>query len=379
MRNVALDLGVQKTAYCEVSGGQVIKRATVSDVESLRCLLGPEQAAARVAIEACREAWHWHDLLVGWGNDVLLVDTTRSKQLGIGSHGRKTDRIDAEVLAHAVERGGVPIAHLLSPHRRELRRWLAIRRALVETRAQFVTTLRGLAREQGVRLPSSHTGNFANAVRRRKSYAPSLQSILEPGLTTLDALTPQIELVETELGKLCCVEPAIQILATVPGVALIIAASFVSVIDDARRFRRAHEVQSYLGLVPSEASSGGRRRLGAISKQGNCYLRAMMVQAAWGLWRTADKRDPLRQWVDAVSKRRGKRVAVIALARRLSGVMWAMWRDGTVYESERLAARQARGVRQHAQTLEYRATALEAAARKLPYSTSSSTPEVTTT
>jgi hypothetical protein len=104
-----------------------------------------------------------------------------------------------------------------------------------------------------------------------------------------------------------------------------------------------------------------------------------MVQAAWGLWRTADKNDPLRQWVDAVSKRRGKRVAVIALARRLSGVMWAMWRDGTVYESARLAVRQARGVRQYAQTLECRATALEAAARKLPYAKSSSTPEVATT
>ncbi|HEY6561708.1 MAG TPA: IS110 family transposase [Polyangiaceae bacterium] len=241
-----------------------------------------------------------------------------------------------------------------------------------------MTTQGGLAREQGVRLPSSHTGNFANAVRRRKSYPPSRQSILEPGLTTLDALTSQVEFVETELGKLCSGERAIQILATVPGVALIIAASFVSVIDDAR-FRRAHEVQSYLGLVPSEATTGGRRRLGAISKQGNCYLRALMVQAAWVLWRTADKRDPLRQWVDAVSKRRGKRVAVIALARRLFGVMWAMWRDGTVYESERLATHQARGVRQHAQTPEYRATALEAAARKLPYSISSSTPEVTTT
>jgi hypothetical protein len=114
-------------------------------------------------------------------------------------------------------------------------------------------------------------------------------------------------------------------------------------------------------------------------KQGNCYLRALMVQAAWALWRTADRSDPLRQWVDAVSERRGKRVAVIALARRLSGVMWAMWRDGTVYEPARLATRQARGVRQHAQSLEYRAAALEAAAPKLSYATTSSTLEVATT
>src|SRR4051812_33075417 len=110
MRKVALDLGAKKTTYCEVSGEQVTQRATVTSVESLRSLLGPEQAEATVAIEACREAWHVYDLLTSWGNRVLLVDTTRSRRLGIGQHGRKTDRIDAEVLARAVARGGIPLA-----------------------------------------------------------------------------------------------------------------------------------------------------------------------------------------------------------------------------------------------------------------------------
>jgi len=137
MRKVALDLGGKKTTYCEVAGGEVVQRATVSAVESLQSLLGPEQLAATVAIEACREAWYVHDLLTSWGNQVILVDTTRSRQLGIGQHGRKTDRIDAEVLARAVERGGIPMAHVLSPHRRELRRQIGIRRALVQTRANL--------------------------------------------------------------------------------------------------------------------------------------------------------------------------------------------------------------------------------------------------
>ena len=120
MRKVALDLGARKTADCEVRGEKVVRRE-------------PEQPPAVVAIEACREAWHVHDLLTSWGNEVVLVDTTRSRRLGIGQHGRKTDRIDAEVLALALERGGIPVAHLLSPHRRELRRWLGVRRALAET------------------------------------------------------------------------------------------------------------------------------------------------------------------------------------------------------------------------------------------------------
>ena len=74
MRNVALDLGARKTSYCEVFQDEVVKRATVSSMESLQCLLGPAQPPARVAIEACREAWYVYDLLTSWGNDVLLVD-----------------------------------------------------------------------------------------------------------------------------------------------------------------------------------------------------------------------------------------------------------------------------------------------------------------
>src|SRR5688500_4798911 len=143
MRNVALDLGVKKTTYCEVVDGKVVERGTVSSVMSLEPLLGPAAPPARVAIEACREAWFVHSLLTQWGNDVLLVDTTRSAKLGIGQHGRKNDRIDAEVLARAVERGGIPLAHVLSPHRQDLRRQLGIRRALVETRAQYIVTIRG--------------------------------------------------------------------------------------------------------------------------------------------------------------------------------------------------------------------------------------------
>ncbi len=124
MRTLALDLGKKITTFCEIAEGAVVQRGTVSSVESLVCLLGPEQPPARVAIEACREAWFVHDLLTSWGNMVMLVDTTRSRQLGIGQHGRKTDRVDAETLARAAERGGLSAVHVLSAARGELRRWL---------------------------------------------------------------------------------------------------------------------------------------------------------------------------------------------------------------------------------------------------------------
>ena len=154
-------------------------------------------------------------------------------------------------------------------------------------------------------------------------------------------------------------------LTTAPGVGLIVAASFVSVIDEAKRFRSAHEVEAYLGLVPREDSSGDKRRIGSITKQGNSYARAMLVQAAWTLMRSAEKDDPLRAWADAVATRRGKRIAVIAVARRLAGVLFAMWRDGSVYESALVGAASARGLRRNAQAETVRATAMQRAADKM--------------
>jgi len=363
MRKVALDLGAKKTTYCEVADGQVVQRATVTSVESLRTLLGPEQPAAVVAIEACREAWYVYDLLTSWGNEVLLVDTTRSKQLGIGRHGRKTDRIDAEVLARAVERGGIPLAHVLSPHRRELRRQLGVRRALVETRAKLVTTMRGLVREHGEKLPSCATEHLL--VNARKARLPeALRQLIDPLLKTLEVVDSQLNTVEAELGTLCAQEPIIAHLCTAPGVGPIVAASFVAVVDDAQRFHRAHQLESYLGLVPSEDSSGGRRRVGAISKKGNSYLRALLVQAAWNVLRKSERADPLRQWGEAVAERRGKRIAVVAIARRLAGILFAMWRHGTVYDPLALGRKTARGLRSQAEDIKFRAEALERVAHK---------------
>src|SRR5262249_49524035 len=122
--------------------------------------LGPNCKPARVAFEACREGWHVHDKLADWGNDPTMLDTTRIRRIGVGQHKRKNDAIDAEVIAHAVDSGRFPEAHVLSPERRALRAQLSVRTALVETRSQYITTIRGLARAAGVLLPSCHTENF---------------------------------------------------------------------------------------------------------------------------------------------------------------------------------------------------------------------------
>ena len=363
MRNVALDLGVRKICLCEVRAGVVTVRRTVRSLEELKDVIGPGTPEACVAIEACREAWVVHATLQQWGHHPVLVDTTRIRQIGVGEHGRKNDRIDAEKLARALERGGLPLAHVLSPSRQMLRHELCVRGALVHTRAQYITTVRGIVRAMGSKLPSCEAPHFHQKVKA-SALPAATRTVVQPLLAVIATIDAQLVEVEQRLEVACDQEPVIQQLATTPGVAKIVAATFVSVIDDAGRFRKAHQVQSYLGLVPSEDTTGGRRRLGCITKSGNTYARAALVEAAWCIYRLRAE-DPLKLWAQSVARRRGSRIAVTALARRLAGVLWAMWRDRTVYEPARVALACAGGLRAAAQSTEMQAAALERAARKI--------------
>lgn len=366
MRSVGLDLGARHIAFCEVANGKVIDRVNVKSLSQLRSRLGPGSLPAHVAFEACREGWHVHDKLAEWGHDPRMLDTTRVRQIGVGQHQRKNDAIDAEAIAHAVESGRLPLAHVLSAERRALRAELSVRGALVETRTQYVTTIRGLARAAGVLLPSCDAGNFA-AKLDTMELDESTRALVSPLTAVLKALEGELERVEAKLAAMAENDFAIKLCATVPGVGLIVASTFVSVIDEAKRFRNAHAVGAYLGLVPGESTTGGpsKRRLGSITKQGNTMARVMLVQSAWLIIRSRNVDDPLRRWADNIASKRGKRIAVVALARKLAGVLWAMWRDGTVYDPTENATESARGIRREAREQAHRADALQKAASKL--------------
>jgi transposase len=366
MRSVGLDLGVRHISYCEVADGHVVDRTTVRSLSELTSRIGPECAPARIAFEACREGWHVHDTLIRWGHDPRMLDTTRIRTIGVGQHKRKNDAIDAEAIAQAVDAGHLPEAHVLSPERRALRAQLSVRGALVETRAQYVTTIRGLARAAGVLLPTCDSGNLVKRLQT-VSLDDSTRALIGPLVAILEAIEVQIAHVEQILAAFGEKDSILQLCATVPGVGLIVAATFVSVIDEAKRFKNAHAVGAYLGLVPGEATTGGpgKRRLGGITKQGNRMARAMLVQAAWLILRSRHSEDPLKRWGDHLMQTRGKKIAVVALARKLAGVLWAMWRDGTVYDRAWQAEQAARGVARAANREAHRAHALQVAARKL--------------
>jgi transposase len=114
------------------------------------------------------------------------------------------------------------------------------------------------------------------------------------------------------------------------------AVRFVAALDDVTRFRNAHAVQSYLGLTPGENSSSDRKQQTGITKAGAMEVRRALVQAAWAAFRKAPK-EPMVGWATQIAARRGVFIAIVALARKLAGILFAMWRDGTTYRPSRSA------------------------------------------
>jgi transposase len=358
-------LGARHIAHCEVVDGAVVSRGSVRRLSELMAILGPGTEPARVAFEAGREAWHVHDVIEGWGQKPLMVDTTRVRQLGVGQHGRKRDAIDAEMIALALDAGRLPLAHVLSPERRALRARLSVRGELIDMRARQIRVVRGLARAKGVLVASSTTPTFLKHLGEA-ALDERTRALIAPLVATLHTAETQIALVDEELAVLAKADPTICLCATAPGVALVVAATFVSVIDDAKRFADAHSVSSYLGLVPAEKTTGGsKQRLGAITKHGNAQARCMLVQSAWHILRAGSKDDPLHRWGTNLAAKRGKKVASVALARRLAGVLWAMWRDGTVYDAALVGRASATGIRRASQDLTVVAEAMSRAVQKI--------------
>jgi transposase len=333
MRTIALDLGKSAIDWCEVKDGLVVGRGRVRSLEHLAPHLGEGTGAAVVGFEACRDSRHVHDVLTSWGQTPRVFDTTRVRQLGVGEHGRKNDRLDAEKLAIALERNHAAFAHVLSDDARHLRELQEMHRALVHARKRAITHVRGILQGRGVRLPSCAAEHFVANTQEADLPAP-LKSLIEPLLGPLQSIEPELAKVDLQIQELAAQQrdPVIERLASVPGVSLLVAAAFISAVDAPERFEKASQVSSYLGLCPREESTGGRHKLGSITKQGNAYARAMLVQAAWCVVRSRDSKDTLVRWAHRTAERRGRMRAAVAVARRLSRILWSLWRNGCYYD-----------------------------------------------
>jgi transposase len=162
---------------------------------------------------------------------------------------------------------------------------------------------------------------------------------LAPLVALLEPLNTAIADADQRLAVLASESAPARLLQTMPMIGPVTALGFVAALDDVTRFAGPHQVEAYLGLVPSERSSGEQQHRGRITKRGNTRTRWLLVEAAWRIRHSKDPAlVPLNGWADRIATRRGKRVAIVALARRLAGILFAMWRTNTAYAAGRLRA-----------------------------------------
>lgn len=246
----------------------------------------------------------------------------------------KTDRRDARALADPCVLGACCRAHRLSDVQRQVRGRLLVRDALVRARTRYICVIRALLRQQGYRVPSGSAEDFPTRVRTLALPGPLL-SLISPLLAVMRHLNRQLAYSDETIEHVAAHDERVQRLRSVPSIGPVTAA-FVATIDDVQRFPHAHRLEAYLGLVPREDSSGDTQRRGPITKAGSSRTRWLLIQAAVAiLRRRPPEAEALRTWALRIAARRGEHVAIVALARRLAGILYALLRDDTVFTPRR--------------------------------------------
>jgi transposase len=284
---------------------------------------------SRVIVETTAEAFRVADAAKEAGHEVRVVPATLVRSLGVGARKTKTDRRDARALSEVSCRIDLPSVHIPSARSREWKAICGMHDALISARTKLINNLRGWMRGQGLRVSKGNADTFAQRMAKFDVLPDYVRSQLE----ALAALTEKIRASEKRIEALSRDELC-QRLMTVPGIGPSSAVRFVAAIDEIARFESAHKVESYLGLVPGESSSSERQQRLSITKAGPSSVRWVLDQAAWSLQIRCRNpaAKPLQLWAAEIARRRGPRIATIALARKLAGILFALWRDGTKYE-----------------------------------------------
>jgi transposase len=335
-----MDVHKRETQVCiiDAEGTVVLEQRIRTERGRFADVLG-SRPRTRIVLEASTESEWVAAALETLGHEVIVADPNYSPMYATRTRRVKTDRRDARALAEANRLGAYRAAHRLSAARRELRAALAVREAIVQTRTRYLLVLRSLLRREGIAVPTGSAATFARRLATVE-VPPALQSLLAPLRDLLAPLNAALEAADTTVATHLRSEPAAARLQSVPGVGPLTTATLIAALDTPTRFASAGHVAAYLGLVPREWSSGERQHRGGVTKTGNRRARAMLVQAAWGVWRDRHPASaPLRQWAEHLAARRGKRVAVVALARRLAGILFALWRDDTTFCADRVGHR----------------------------------------
>jgi transposase len=336
MEHIAIDLGAKESQVCVRSeGGEIVEeRRIATRPQTLRRYL-EGRAKSRVIVETGAEAFWVAEIARVSGHEVRVVPSMLAPSLGVGQRRLKSDQRDARVLSESSCRMDLPSVHIPAVETRRMKSRLTMREALVRSRTSLVNVVKAYLRTIGERAPMRYGEKWIPQLREKLAHAAQH---VKPLLEVLEALDCSIEEFDQELKELSKGNELAERLQTAPGVGVVTALRYLATLDVASRFANGAAVGSYLGLVPSEHSSGQSRCKGAITKAGSASMRGLLVQAAWAALRSRHHRnDPMLCWAREVAGRRGKKVAVVALARKMAGILFAMWRDATSYNAQHAA------------------------------------------
>ena len=332
---IGLDLGDRSSHYCIVdeSGRILTESKTATSPNAMEAVFGA-MPRSRIALETGMHSPWVSRLLSKLGHDVIVAHA-RNVRL-IGESRRKDDRLDAQTLARLARID----PQLLSPVKHRSARAQAdltlirARAGLVRARTALVNTARGLAKSYGERLRGCNVRNMNP--EKAEVLSPELQTALQPLLAGIEAVSEQIAAYHNRIEKLAQESyPEVKLLKQVKGVGTLIGLTFLLTLEDPHRFRKSRDVGCYLGLQPGRRNSGQSEPQMHISKEGDPYLRTLLVQGAQHILGPFGVDCDLRRWGLKVAERggrNGKKRAIVATARKLAVLLHHLWISGEVYE-----------------------------------------------
>lgn len=320
--------------------GKVQKTRRLKRHEFLEFLA--QQPTAIVIMEACGSAHYWGREIQKLGHKVVLLPAQHVRPYVLRN---KTDRNDAKAMLEAYRNADIRPVPIKSIAQQTLASLHRLRSGWMIDRTATINRIRGILREFGLLIPVGAEKVVPQALaylHDPDSGVPdALRAPLADLCTDIRSLETNIDRVQHQLAALAKQTPAVRRLMTIPGIGLIIATAMVAFVGDIQRFPSARNFASYLGLTPREFSSGGKRRLGRISKRGDVYLRLLLIQGARSVLIHAHKTkelDRFRAWSIDLERRAGSNKAAVAVANKIARIAWAVWKHDRDFESKPLAA-----------------------------------------
>jgi transposase len=313
-------------AWVDTGTGECGERKLTHQVEAENFYRGLQGQEVRVGMEATGHARWFERLLAEMQFELWIGDPGEIRAQRVRK--RKTDREDAELLLRLLVENRFPRIWAPSPENRDLRQLLWHRHRRVQMRTRVKNQLQTIALNEGLRRQKGLWSKPGRAQLEALELAPWSARRRQDLLELLDRLNPRIDELSAAIQQAAEQRAEAQRLMTHPGVGPITALAFVLILGVPERFRCGKQVGSYLGWIPCEESSGGRQRLGHISKQGNTLLRFLLIESAHAVVRYEPE---WRRRFLHLALRRGRPIAKVAMARKLAVRLYWMWRRGCDY------------------------------------------------